>query len=369
MNYHYYLDESGNSGDLINKKLDLSFGNQPIFTLACVGLLDAEETKRHINEIKIKHYVSDVELKSSTLYFQHPELFTDIFSFLSNKQYPILVELVDKKYCIATHIVNYYIMPLMTNESNGMAQFIRNGIADYITHHLPDECFLAFFSACNQPSETNIIAAMETIREFFLEKSPKLDLAELTAKSITLTINEYFEAKEKHGDTFAIEKFSPIPDKIKNGKTVNILPHTHSVFNILARLNQLHKKNMSEVSLHHDLQSEFEDIIIYSKNLIEQRTTNYNGPPVFNSDYDFIRKAHLEFLDSKSHVGIQIADLIAGFMSRYINGWLYKNTEIPAIYHKSFSKIVTNYNNIRSLGVNFVIPQSKQQIIFRKYNL
>lgn len=102
---------------------------------------------------------------------------------------------------------------------------------------------------------------------------------------------------------------------------------------------------------------------------MNKKTTPYNGPPVFNSDYDFTKKANLDFLDSKSHVGIQIADLIAGFMSRYINGWLYKNSEIPSIYHESFSRIVSNYNNIRSQGVNFVIPQSKQQIIFRKHNL
>ena len=121
MNYHYYLDESGNSGDLINKKLDLNFGNQPIFTLACVGLLDVEKTKSDIIDIRIKHSISDVELKSSTLYFQCPELFSDIFAYLNEKQYPILVELVDKKYCLATHIVNYYIIPLMADESNGMA--------------------------------------------------------------------------------------------------------------------------------------------------------------------------------------------------------------------------------------------------------
>ena len=41
--------------------------------------------------------ISDVELKSSTLYFQCPELFSDIFTYLNDKQYPILVELVDKK--------------------------------------------------------------------------------------------------------------------------------------------------------------------------------------------------------------------------------------------------------------------------------
>lgn len=369
MNYHYYLDESGNSGDLINKKLDLNFGNQPIFTLACVGLLDVEKTKSDIDDIRIKHSISDLELKSSTLYFQCPELFSDIFAYLNDKQYPILVELVDKKYCVATHIVNYYIIPHMADESNGMAQFIRNGIADYITHHLPDECFLAFFSACNQPSEASIIAAMEKTRDFFSKKIPELDFAELTVKSINLSIDDYFETKEEYGETVAINKFSPIPDKTKTGQTINILPHVHSVFNLLARLNQLHNKNMNKVNLHHDLQNEFENIIVYSKNFIEQKTTPYNGPPVFNSDYNFTKKVNLDFLDSKSHVGIQIADLIAGFMSRYINGWLYKNSEIPSIYHESFSRIVSNYNNIRSQGVNFVIPQSKQQIIFRKHNL
>ena len=52
MGNKYYLDESGNTGDLISKRFDLNFANQPIFTLTCVKVNNIDKIKSLVNELK-----------------------------------------------------------------------------------------------------------------------------------------------------------------------------------------------------------------------------------------------------------------------------------------------------------------------------
>lgn len=371
MAFNYFIDESGNSGDLIKKKFDLKFGNQPLFALACIGVFNQDKTNCFFNELMKKHAITNDELKSSNLYFQNPQVFHDLFLHLKQEKYPLLVELVDKKFCIATQIVNHLIFPpyFMPDESDGSVQYIRNGIADYISTNLPDNCYEAFFNACNTPSNQTILNAMETLKSFFLSKNSDNDFAELTASSIDESIDDYNILKARIGETEAVKKFIPIPDKTKNGLTIKLLPHVHSTFNLLARLNRFHNKELHLVNLYHDKQNEFDYIIQSSKEMLENMDTPYSGPPVFHSDYELSSSAGLDFLDSKSSIGIQLADLTAGFINRYVNGYLYKQVDMKDIYHETFKVIVNHYNRISPLGINFVIPQSMQEIIFRKYSL
>ncbi|MBH0022240.1 DUF3800 domain-containing protein [Pseudoalteromonas sp. SWXJ133] len=370
MKYTYYLDESGNSGDLIGNKMNLAFGNQPIFTLSCIGISDLKKTIRFVSELRTKHDINDDELKSSELYFTKPEAILDLAKFISNERLPILVELVEKKYCIATNIVNHHIMPpyYMPDESDGKAQYIRNGLADYIANNLTDDCYESFFYACNNPSEENLLSSMNDLKNFFNIKKDVSNFYELTGKSIDETIDDYNVMKSRVGSELAIKKFLPLPDTTKKGINIKLLPHVHSIFNIIGRLNKYHCKELSNVTLLHDVQNDFDSILIYCKEFLENENLSGNGPPVLNSDYEVTEKLTLEFVDSEKNVGVQIADLLAGFFNRYINGLLYKNVDVDNVYHEIFSEFKKNFKYGSPLGVNFVIPESKQKIIFSRFN-
>lgn len=371
MAHKYYLDESGNTGDLITSKVDLNFGNQPIFTLACIGISNEKHISEKINNLKLKHEIECEELKSSDLYFSKPLFLLDIAKLITVERCPILVELVDKKYCVATAIVNHHIWPpyFSGDESTGQIQFIRNGLADYITNNLPNDCYEAFFRACLNPSEENLLSSMETLKSFFFSKIDEIDFAELTVKAIEETIDDYRVIKSQGDTEEAIKKFIPIPDQMKNGKSINLLPHVHSIFNLIARLNKYHLKEIKGLILHHDIQNEFDDILIYSKEILESKDQDYDGPPVTNSDFNLLEQFELKFVDSKNSIGIQIADLLAGYFNRYINGAFYKKVNLDEVYDNIFWELRKNFRPMSPLGVNFVVPQSNQQIIFRKFNL
>ena len=58
-----YLDESGNSGDLISRKNGLGFAGQPVFSLAAVDISQIENFEDRINGLKKKFGVQAAELK------------------------------------------------------------------------------------------------------------------------------------------------------------------------------------------------------------------------------------------------------------------------------------------------------------------
>ena len=136
--YRYYLDESGNTGDLIKDKFSLKFGGQSLFSLACVGIDDEEKLSLKINELREEYNIQD-ELKSTEIYKLNPNLYLDLVKYLTASSTPIFVELVDKKYCLIANLINSLIIPAydQIDETNNRSQLIRNHLADYMWHYLP----------------------------------------------------------------------------------------------------------------------------------------------------------------------------------------------------------------------------------------
>jgi hypothetical protein len=366
----YYIDESGNSGDLVGRSRDLNFGGQPIFSLACVGVNDYKKLEDFLSCLKADYELGEGELKSGDVYFHNPGVFLDLARFMSEEGMPLLVEIVDKKYCIAASIVSHHIMPpyFMPDESDGKAQFIRNGLADYLTFNLNDDVFNSFFMACEEPSENSLLASMSSLRSFFESKRDECDFSDITVKMINETIDDYEIIKSEEGENRAVERFIPIPDLTENGLKIKILPHVHSIFNLMARVNKYHFGSVGEVRLIHDCQDEFGYILRKSKEHLESAVISDNLPPIVNADFCFTEKIGLEFVDSAECIGVQVADLLAGFFNRYVNGLLYKNVNIEEVYHLIFFEFRKSFKNGSPLGVNFVLPDSKRQIIFRKFN-
>jgi len=253
-------------------------------------------------------------------------------------------------------------------ELDGSAQFIRNRVADYLTSKITDSVFEEFCKACKEPSEINILSSMSKLKSLFNGEDQQSDFYQLTVKSIDETIDDYQVMKSQIGEEEAIKKFIPVPDTTEKGVSIKLLPHVHCIYSIIARLNKYHLKNISNVTMFHDKQNDFDFILTSCKEHIVNTEFNENIPPVHHSDYDVLENIRLEFVDSKYSSGIQIADLLAGFFNRYINGLLYKNVHIDDVYHSIFREFRKSFHPMSPLGVNFVIPESKQQIVFRKFN-
>ncbi|MGV3688381.1 DUF3800 domain-containing protein [Citrobacter freundii] len=367
---NYFFDESGNTGDLINEKFDLGFFTQPIFAHVGIGIDEGINIEHVLDELKQKHNISGVELKSQDVYFKKPEVMLDLVKIIVDERLPFLCEVVDKKYTIATSMVTHLIVPPMQDETDGENQYIRNILADFISLNAPEECFKLFFKTCMAPTEDNLLATMNSLRVFFSEPHEELQDDNFTILMIDETIDDYRIAKEKIGEQEALKNFIPIPDYDSNNNTMALLAHVHCFYNLLARLNKYHCRDWEDVILFHDTQNEFSSTLKFCiENIKTIDPTNI--PPIPNADFLIRDKIRLEFTDSKDSAAIQIADIVAGFLNRYINGLMYKRLEIDPIYHDIFNMLLicNRLPHASPLGINFVLPASIRGELFNAFKV
>lgn len=387
-----YLDESGNSGDLISRKNGLGFAGQPVFSLAAVDISQVEDLEGKINDLKNKFGIKADELKSSDLYKKKPQAMLEVFSILIESKSPFFVEVVDKKYFISTSIAAHQFLPpyYTGDESHGKFQIPRNVAANVMTFDMPDEVFELFFESCHEPSEKNLLNSMSGIKSFF-EAHPVYGEF---SRHVEMSIQDYFDKKNSSiqnrvrnfarnngvnpvmlkklgklvGEQFdlndeqklkVVKKFVPIPDIGKRGNSILLLPHVSSLTNIIARANLANEGVIEGVAFHHDKQDHFDDALIAIKELMVANKPHQFSPPTPNSNFNITSSIDLKFLNSKKTIGVQIADLLAGFFSRFYDDFFNDKIEPDSIYHEIYNLISEGADRSRSVGVNWVVPPSR----------
>ena len=353
----FYLDESGNSGDAALPGAAFDFGGQQIFALACVGCTDAAGLGAELTRLAARHRIKSTELKSTAL-IGKPGVAADIAAFLETAQLPLFIEVVDKRFFVAAHMINHLIMPAVGDvDFSPKGQWLRNVFAEYLYHEAPSAAFATFVEACGSPSnfsvETCFDAALVWLKQVSAEDEIGLGLLHFADDSFNDFRSE--AAKSDH----AFERYLPIPDKGSSGKRIWMLPSLTSLTNIYARVNLYRRGAMTGVTLLHDEQLHFEAILHDAKATLERLAATDAAPKVRFADYGVIKGAALEFGQSHDHAGIQAADVLAGFMMRYVRDVLLGTKPAGPGAQQAFHKIIGLGNPQRGLGVNFVMPTQK----------
>jgi hypothetical protein len=378
-NFDYYIDESGNSGDLAKVKEKLNFGNQPLFALACIGLSSGkiqQDAKEFVTRLTERHGLDPDELKSDDIYYHKPEVYLDLVNFIWQNRLPIFVELVDKRYDIASSIFKHQISPYYSwtqapgDEEFESQQQTHNELLDYITNHLPDSCYHNFLAACREPSEKALLESFQSLKDFFSSTEADDEVPEPAAivQLVDASIEDYWDIRNETNVESTVKRFLPIPDEKSDGSYVRLISHVHSIYNLFARLNKYHLGDLDDVKVWHDQQDEFKDILLFCAQHISDQSAE-NEYETQHADFGVKKPITLGFLNSKADVGIQIADMLAGFCNRYVNGVFYKNIEVKGIYHQIFSFILKYNRPMSPLGVNFVLAPSRRQLIFDRFQI
>lgn len=361
MSYKYYLDESGNTGDLVNKKRDLEFSSQPLFSLSAIEVKEPENTAEFVASIIKKYKIQQNELKSSSIYRSKPELLLEVCEYITKNRLPFFVEVIDKKYFICTAIVNHLILPpyYSGDESDGKVQYLRNLIADYLSRKMTDDCYVSFFEFCENASESQLKLAMDSIKNFTSSNDCDKDY-KCIVQLIDKSWDDYVHMKNIEGDT-AISKFVPIPDINKKNNKVHLLPHVPCLTNIIARANLYHDRKLNEVNFIHDKQDHFDDLLHSIKDQLVNLEKTGNEPTTPSADFNIEVNPELFFentVKSKKSAGIQIADLLAGFVSRYFYDFAYLSSDMNDIYHDIYIELSKSFNSTTGVGINMVLPES-----------
>ncbi|CUJ37616.1 DUF3800 domain-containing protein [Achromobacter sp. 2789STDY5608621] len=357
----FYIDESGNTGDLARTGPTLDFGGQAVFSLAAVGLEDEESLTEELAALRRRHNVQATELKLSKILKRKPAFALDAVELLVKNDFPFFVEIVDKKYLLAVSITNGFIWPPYFNtEESQKTVWLKNIFADYLYHQLSNEVFFAFVQCMNSPSNENTAAYFDLLKEFVSQGSH--DVAKCIVSQVDESKDDFRIMIEREGDR-AHRRFLPIPDIGKREQEVWLLPNYSSFTNIYARMNLFISGKLQGTRIFHDEQMHFDEIIAAAKSQAEKASISFSKfkPPY--SNYNFKQISDLFFKASPESTGVQLADIVAGLCMRWYQAHL-KNEDDTDVLDRPADVLLHHVNPDRGVGINVVGPHHMAEKLF-----
>jgi hypothetical protein len=359
---NFFIDESGNTGDLITDDAALTFGGQPLFSLAAIGINDEDAVEADIEELKTKHRIQLSELKASALY-ERPEFVLDLVHLVVARKFPYFVEVVDKKYFLATHITSRQLLPTVAGvPEDAQLNYVRNVVADFLYERAPDDVFLTFITACKIPSDETFRAALDALLEFSGAMGSRGLPAIAVYKGAEATLEEY-QAAVDDGKENAYLDLLPIPDQSLRGKSIWVLPNLSAFTNAYARINLYAQGSLSASQLIHDEHARFAHILEASKVVVEALHEESAKHYTRYSDFDFRQTASLSFVQSESSVGLQVADVVAGFCMRYAKDLSISRKQLPRVAHEAYRWLLRSGDAMRGTGINHVMSTGNVAIV------
>ncbi|QKS80946.1 DUF3800 domain-containing protein [Pseudomonas bijieensis] len=348
----YFIDESGNTGDLILGGETLSYGGQPYFGLGCLGITDLTQFEADITALKLKHRIQANDLKSTKIYKNKPGFILDLIKLIASNKIPFFIELVEKKFFAATNLAFYLVWPpYFSGPGSKQADYIRTVFAQILTKEAPNQVFSMYFKACQSQSKDDLLRAFDCILEFARTGTSPQHAA--MAESVVETMDDFqVMLTQESSEEKAVRRFLPMPDQGKKGKDVWILPNYSSLTNMYARINHAHDGHIKRVKLVHDVQTQFDDILFSAKKAAEEASPEREVSPVAN--YQFLQQAELSIARSEDSVGVQAADILTGFIVRYAQDRLVYKVEPAPELTTAFHLMAEAENELKGYGVNYV---------------
>ncbi len=215
----YFIDESGQTGDVATLNALSGFSDQPVFSLAAVGVADELSLEKKINRLREKHRVRFDELKSSARR-ERPEFTYEVVRLVCTEHYPFFLEAMDKKYYLDAHITSRQLLPPIRGLAADLrTYFFQNLVADYLFDRLPAAVFAKFIEACLSPSHETLSAQFSALIDFARADTGGGDVAAVVWDLATIARKDYKDARAEGRDK-AFFDYLPIPDDNKYQKRV-----------------------------------------------------------------------------------------------------------------------------------------------------
>jgi hypothetical protein len=357
----FFIDESGNTGDLVNAGIELTFGDQPIFVLIAIGVDDEAKLAEELARIRATHRIQGNELKSKRL-TSRPGVALDVARFLQNRGMPVFVEVVDKRFFICATMVNHFVVPPVAGDFDQRSDVIqmKNDIAEYLHAFAPNTVLQAYISACMTPSVPATRAAFNEMRSWLEGRMSTEPNAELVMMFVRDAFDDFEEGAAS--GTENVNLFLPDPDLSKASKPYWMLPNLSSLTNVYGRINLYQNRQMKDVVLVHDEQVQFDRILEDGKTTMEAIARSGAAWPVRHADYG-IPEGALRFSDSAHSAGIQAADVLAGFIMRFVQD-VSRREKVPEREFLAAFRALSDFTNPRAAtGLNYVLPTHTAQYL------
>lgn len=351
----FYIDESGHTGDVVNSGTDLDFAGQPYFVLACVGIADEDKLEQEVLALRKRHEIGDGELKSSE-HLHHEAFVSDLIDWLCRSKAPILVEVVDKRFSLCTHMV---IATLVRQDYEGLGPhgeyLLNNQVADALSNLASNEALEGFIEACMSPSDHSLMTLFGRLLKPLVSKADvRLSSTERFLKEVVIDAGIRYKVARDANPQAHLD-FLPLTDLAKRRQPVWMLPNQTSLANLYARINVVLAGKLADVTLVHDEQQQYARVLMDTLKKTERVGELKRLPFTPYADYRFVERTQLKFSSSKLSIGVQVADLIAGLIMRFYRDRKAGRRSSDA-HRQTFEKIFDLTTPSMPLGINQVLP-------------
>lgn len=331
-----YIDESGNSGAL--KFIEgaespiLNIAAQPFFSLCGIGGVhqseDLENLESKIDAIKSEYDIVG-ELKSSEISRLYPEFYPPFFKEIISSNFLIHVELVDKRYFLATALTESFIFkfdPIFPAWCK--KEFHKRAYCLYSDKTL--NYWLSF----------NIQPSLDTLELVYASLVCDLDSDTDILRILEMAFEDFEDDKNKFDSAY--ERYLYPPDK----KGVIINPHTNAFSNLCAYFNFF---DTNKLEIFHDEQSEMAKVLNETITDMISSTGAEADEFLQKSDFKFQlnEETSLSFGISDRSPLIQYADVLAGFFN-----YLYRDAMQGKSLRRDDVECYRQY--MKRFSINFV---------------
>ncbi|MCW2338157.1 hypothetical protein M2337_002390 [Sphingobium sp. B2D3A] len=260
-----------------------------MFALAGVGIEDDAALIEELERLRSTHRCGIGELKSSGLGAKLPAFASNLTRWLIANRAAIFIELVEKRYFLAIHIVNHLLCgPYSLDEVD---QPTRWQMAELLHGPTFDKVLVGYLAACRSQS----LADIKTLLDLMWSTLDESD--EDVARSAQL-LTMYARDNAMEADAEA-EAFLPIADESVTGKKVWMLPNLQCLTNIYGRINQSRRYGLDGVTFVHDVQLQYGKVLEDAKGALETLAAQNAMPIVPFADYQLRGHATLGFATSE----------------------------------------------------------------------
>lgn len=366
MKIEFYIDESGNTGDIFGIDFYKKLLNQPYFVSVAIGINGEKkiELESKIKEIFSKYTKVNKEIKCKDFYKKRPELIMECVEFIQNNNIPFFVDTVDKKYSINTTMCNHYLSnhcsPKVFNKNKHQM------VSDFLTKNMDEKYYQDFYNFLLDPSESNLI----DLFNFFNDAMNRNVKGLLNKQSLKIYLEEnrsiYLKLRDECGEK-ALNWFTPIPDYTKNQNKILLLPNIPTLAHLIARVNNFY--DLKNVDFIHDIQNDFNHI--YSElltSLTDDSKANLDVGETPYAEFFTNLPANLTYINSEESVFIQLADIVSGFFFRYYTSLFSNPVEIEKIHDDIFCKFWSLSLARTGFGIHMTMGISSRNLIENRFN-
>lgn len=259
MNYHIYMDESGNTGEPRYKtdKQVWNWGEQEYFGLGAVGLPEEAEASMRTGLLELLQSFdpalgTDKEWKSKASCLFNRNLMEKVIHLLIKNKGTIYVDITNKKFKIVHYFVDYCVFPYYLEENSITdKRQARIEMANKIYNSWDDDLFARFVDLCHKGLEAddNLDAFL-----IFLGDAEKFLAKNNYAQNLSAVIECV-----KHNESYGLTRknLMPIMDHDNRENPLCFSPNVDAYFNIAATMAKRQSRTTSSIHIFHDDQKQF----------------------------------------------------------------------------------------------------------------